>query len=134
MNTSWRAPGSSCPDIERRRIVVPAVVNPRNYHRTADGSTVLIALQLIASRGKEVARIELRIPEEFERFTVQAVGARFRDDIYYAAGILPIFRAVIAGLGTQVIAAVELIAGLKLTRSIRRNGRHVTSTIQLVYA
>src|SRR5271156_4249496 len=77
------------------------VVDNRPANRTA----ILIALDLVVSgrRRKKVLRIESRIADKFESVSVEVVGARFCDDVYHAARILSVFRAVVAGLHTEFL-------------------------------
>ena len=106
-----------------------------------EGAAVLVALDAIwcGRRGKEVLSIESRIAYKLEGIAVEAAGAGLGDDIYHAAGILSVFRAVVAGLHAEflervrerkrlidvgvfvhVIAAIELVADGVLPRAVGR--------------
>src|SRR5207249_2581953 len=56
--------------------------------RSSQGAAELGSLERVARALEEVARIQYLVSVESEEVAVKGVGARFRDDIYDAAGIV----------------------------------------------
>src|SRR5262252_6737268 len=112
---------------EEERLVLP-VIESGNPHWPAESPAELIALDLVPAGRCPVTRVEYAVAHEFERSAVELVGARFGDDVDDSSGILPVLRAVVAGLHAEleqrdghgkrlidvgvlvhIIAAIELI-------------------------
>ncbi len=108
---------------------------------SADGAAILVALNRIRRSwcGEEVLCVEDRIAHKLKRVSVETVRTGLRDDVDDAAGILPVFRAVVAGLHAEllkrvgereglvdigvlvhIVSAVEQVANGVLSRTIGR--------------
>src|SRR5215475_14282014 len=110
--------------------------------RAAEYAAKLVTFELVPLGRLPLPRIEYRITRKFERVAMKAVGPRPRHDVHDSSGVLPVSRAVIAGLHAEflervrhgeglidvgifvhVIAAVELVTNHILPRAVGRN-RH----------
>ena len=92
------------PGEEERPIL--AVVNAGNRQRSAYHAAELAALQLIAPRREEIARVEHGVAKETERSPWNLIAARPRDDVHHPARVLPVLGAVVAGLNAELLQCI----------------------------
>src|SRR5262249_688270 len=82
--------------------------------RTADGAAKVVALELVpplilgwlTKEGQgsiPASRIKDRIAYKLECAAVKCVGSRPGNNVYHGAGILSVFRAVVAGLDAEFL-------------------------------
>src|SRR5262249_8296203 len=77
-----------CPLVAKKEeSPVMAVIHVRNHNRPAYRASELVALELVALGGKEVAGIEDGVAVEFKKIAMQLVRAGFGDDIDDSARI-----------------------------------------------
>src|SRR4051812_6762033 len=74
---------------------------------TAGVATVLLALQKIFGRRKEVSRVPLAVTHVVERAAVEGVRPGARDRVHHRAGAVALARAVVAGLNTEFLQRVR---------------------------
>ena len=74
---------------------------------TADNTAELISLQSIARERKEVAGVQISVPQEFEQIAVIFVGAGFGDGIDRRGRVEPILRRRRAGLHLEFLQSVR---------------------------
>src|SRR5262249_22216702 len=74
--------------------------------RPSQAGAILIALEGIAGGREVVAGVEDCIADEAEGVAMEAVAAGAGDDVDDAAGVLSVFRAVVAGLDAELLHGV----------------------------
>src|SRR6266704_3973850 len=110
-SSDCRGCAAECPDAgEEERLVAN------------DGTTrcaaELIALQLIAALvlgrhtvlregSKKVSCVEHRVAKELKGITMEIVSARLGDDVHYGAGVLAVFRGVVARLHAEYLKCIR---------------------------
>ena len=75
-------------------------------HRAAERAAELVALQAVARRREEVARVEVIVADELEDVAAERVGARLGDQVHRRRGVVAVARRQRAGLDLELLQRV----------------------------
>ena len=111
----WHPAGQVGRDLpEIRALVAAEKEHPVAHDRTAERAAVLIALQaVILSRavgqyfGKPAGRVEVAVPDEFERIPVERIGAGLGHRADRGARVHAVLRAQAAGRDAELLQRVR---------------------------